>query len=200
VFGVMNAGENHRGEEDPDIIFRRYNANEARQLREIVERIYLHSYVDALFDDNSFDSTDAFMCRFDVYASHPDFDLVVAYKAEEAIGQAWGWPLTERSRWWDGLLAEPEPDYTHETGDRTFALSEIMVCQRHTGKGVAHALHDKLLSARRESRATLLVRPDNTKAYRAYQRWGWQKVAQLRPAWEGAPTFDVLILELGGSE
>jgi hypothetical protein len=28
------------------------------------------------------------------------------------------------------------------------------------------------------------------------QKWGWRKVAQLRPGWPDAPLFDVLILPL----
>jgi GNAT superfamily N-acetyltransferase len=176
--------------------FCRYNAAEARQLRDTVETVYARSYVEAITSGDPFDSIEAFMHRFDSYASQSNFDLVVAYQRNEAIGQAWGWPLTEHSRWWEGLLSEPEPDFTHENGRRTFALSEIMVSQEWTGKGVAHALHDRLLSIRPESRASLLVEPENTRAYRAYLHWGWRKVARLRPGWDDAPTFDVLILTL----
>ncbi|MGH4014428.1 MAG: GNAT family N-acetyltransferase [Pseudonocardiaceae bacterium] len=179
-----------------EVIFRRYDVAEARQLRDIVEAIYVRSYVEAIASTDPFDSVEAFMHRFDSYAAHPNFDLVVAYQDKEAIGQAWGWPLTEHTRWWEGLLAEPEPGFTRETGRRTFALSEIMISQECAGKGVAHALHDRLLAARPESRATLLVEPENARAYRAYLHWGWRKVAQLHPNWENAPTFDVLVLTL----
>lgn len=164
-----------------------YNVAEARRLRDTVE---------AIASGDPFNSIDTFMRRFDSYAAQPEFDLVVAYQNDEAIGQAWGWPLIERSRWWEGLLSEPEPGFTHEDGHRTFAISEIMVSQEGAGKGVAHALHDRLLSARTESRATLLVEPENTRAYRAYAHWGWRKIAQLRPGWDNAPLFDVLILTL----
>lgn len=181
---------------DNGAIFRRYNNVEARELRRTVEKIYVRSYVDAIASGDPFDSVEAFMHRFDSYTSQSEFDLVVAYQGDEAIGQTWGWPLTERSRWWEGLLSEPEPDFTREDGRRTFALSEIMVSQDQTGKGVAHALHDHLLAARTESRATLLAEPDNIRAYRAYLHWGWRKVAQLRPRWDNAPTFDVLTLTL----
>ena len=71
-----------------------------------------------------------------------------------------------------------------------------MVRSRFAGRGVAHALHDELLSSRQEKRATLLVEPENTVAYRAYTSWGWQHVAQLRPEWPDAPLFDVLMLVL----
>ena len=179
-----------------DVAFCRYNATEARRLRDTVEAIYVHSYVEAIASGDPFDSIDTFMHRFDSYAAQPEFDLVIAYQGGEAIGQAWGWPLTGRSKWWEGLLSEPEPGFTHEDGHRTFALSEIMVSQEWAGKGVAHALHDNLLSARTESRSTLLVEPENTRAYRAYAHWGWRKVTQLRPNWDNAPLFDVLILTL----
>jgi GNAT superfamily N-acetyltransferase len=196
----MNEREVDRRTGENEVTFRRYNADEARQLRDVVGEIHARSHVEAIASTSPFDSVEAFMCRFDSYAANPDLDLVIAYRGEEAIGQTWGWPLTERTRWWEGLLAEPEPGFTHETGRRTFALSEIMVPQEHAGKGVAHSLHDHLLSARQESRATLLVRPANARAYRAYLRWGWRKVAQLRPGWDDAPTFDVLILSLINEE
>jgi len=176
--------------------FRRYNAASARELRKVVEDIYTRSYTDALANGGPFHSVSAFMTRFDSYASRDGFDLVVAYHQDEPAGQAWGWPLGPGTGWWDGLLTETEPGFTDEDGKRTFALSEIMVRQDLTGRGIAHALHDRLLEARHERRATLLVEPENTTAYRAYTRWGWQHVAQLRPAWPDAPIWDVLILPL----
>jgi hypothetical protein len=146
---------------EQEVAFCRYTAAEARQRRDTVETAYVCSYVEVIASGDPFRSTEAFMHRFDSYAAAPAFDLVVAYQGGDAIGQAWGWPLTEQSGWWKGLL------------------------------------HDHLLSDRSESRATLLVRPENTGAYRAYLQWGWRKVAQLRPGWDNAPTFDVLILTLG---
>jgi hypothetical protein len=102
----------------------------------------------------------------------------------------------QRPGWWAGLLEEPEAGFSREDGHRTFALSEIMVLQKLSGKGTAHALHDRLLLGRTEQRATLLVEPDNVRGRRAYLHWGWRKVAQLRPGWDHAPLFDVLILPL----
>lgn len=145
--------------EDGDVIFRRYKAVEARQLRDTVESVYVRSYVDAIASADPFDSVDAFVHRFDSYVSQSTFDLVVAYRGGDAIGQTWGWPLTEQGRWWEGLLSEPKPGFAHENGHRTFALSEIMVSQEWTGRGIAHALHDRLLSVRIEARATLLAEP-----------------------------------------
>jgi GNAT superfamily N-acetyltransferase len=180
----------------PPLTFRRHGGADASAVRGTVEEIYRDSYSDKQQAD-PFSAADAWMRRFDVYAAISGFDLVIARTADgEAVGQAWGWPLAADSDWWTGLVSEPEPGFTVENGGRTFALSEIMVLRAHTGKGMAHALHDELLRGRDEQRATLLVRPANTFAYRAYTRWGWQQVAQLRPDWPDAPMFDVLILPL----
>lgn len=122
--------------------------------------------------------------------------MVIAFDQGEPVGQTWGWPLGPNAAWWTGLTEEPEPGFAEEDGARTFALSEIMVRQGWTGRGVAHALHDALLSTRQERRATLLVEADNQTAYRAYESWGWRRVSQLRPAWDDAPTFDVLVRPL----
>lgn len=176
--------------------FRRYDAAEAHELRDVVEEIYSRSYTDAIAHGGPFHSAEAFMTRFDHYVGLDGFDLVVAYHKGEPAGQTWGWPLGPDTGWWDGLLTEVEPGFTDEDGKRTFAFSEIMVREDLAGQGIAHKLHDELLAARPESRATLLVEPDNTTAYRAYARWGWQKVAQLRPDWPDAPIWDVLILPL----
>ena len=178
------------------VSFRQYSNREARKLRQLVERIYKESYTAAIASGHSFDSVEAFMNRYDSYSSRPEFDHVVAYHDGRPIGQAWGWPLNQKTRWWTGLDAEPDPTFTKEDGRRTFALSEIMVVRDWTGKGIAHGLHDVLLTARKEERATLLVEPDNEPARRAYENWGWRRVAHLRPSWDDAPTFDVYIKNL----
>lgn len=182
----------------PDVTFQRYEAGSARAIRDTVEDIYNDSYVEALASGDPFDSVEAFMGRFDAYTAGDGFDMVVAYRDGEPVGQTWGWPLSTQkgAKWWAGLTDEPEPAFTHEDGNRTFALSEIMVRQPYTKQHIAHAMHDELLSTRKEQRATLLVEPDNTHAYRAYLHWGWHKVAQLRPGWPNAPLFEVLILPL----
>lgn len=183
-----------------DLIFHRYDASEARKRRDTVADVYARSYIKAIASGGPFDSVEAFMTRFDSYAAISELDLMIVYLEDgTVIGQTWGWPLDAHTGWWRGLNSCPEPGFTHEDGHRTFALSEIMVVNAWTRKGVAHALHDKLLYARTEERATLLVEPENIVARRAYLHWGWRKVAQLRPAWDDAPLFDVLVLRLGNA-
>ncbi len=182
-----------------ELEFRHFTAEEARGIRDTVQLIYEESYADAIASGDPFDSVEAFMVRFDSYTSpqNAGFELVVGYANGDPVGQTWGWPLGPSSAWWGGLLSEPDPDFAQEDGTRTFALSEIMVRRKWAGRGLAHALHDELLSHRHERRATLLVEPENDRAYRAYLKWGWSKVARLRPGWPDAPLFDVLIRPLG---
>ena len=181
------------------LTLRHLDARTARDMRDDVARIYSASYVEAIASGDPFDSIDTFMHRFDIYAQSPTFDMIIAYFDDSPVGQTWGWPLQEnaaKSGWWSGLLESPEPGFTVEDGRRTFALSEIMVDQRRHGGGIAHVMHDELLRHRTEARATLLVEPHNVHARRAYQHWGWRPVAQLRPHWENAPLFDVMVIPL----
>lgn len=179
-----------------DLSFQRFDTAGARAQRDTVELVYCDAYADLMASGGTFESAEASMARFDAYTSRDGFDLVIGYLGGEPVGQAWGWALTSKTAWWRGLLTEPEPGFTVEDGMRTFALSELMVRRDWTGRGIAHALHDELLRHRHETRATLLVLPDNTTARQAYERWGWHKVAQLRPYWADAPLLDVLIRPL----
>ncbi|MCX0270504.1 GNAT family N-acetyltransferase [Nocardia zapadnayensis] len=186
--------------------FRRYSAAQAREMRDTVEDIYRRSYVDAIASGDPFESPAAFMHRFDAYtdpARSRGFDLVAAYVEGAPAGQTWGWPLSPGAAGWgglhldDGSLNDSDLEqFTIETGDRTFALSEIMVCVEYTGRGLARALHDRLLAGRPEQRATLLVNPGNERAYARYRKWGWYRVGWQRPDWDDAPRFDVLMRDL----
>lgn len=187
----MNNGSSH-----PELSFLRVSGVEARAHRDEVEQVYRRSYVEAIKRGEPFDSVETFMSRFDSYASNPQLDLIIAYDETHGIGQTWGWPLTPNTQWWKGLVHESDAKFVTEDGARTFALSEIMVAQNLAGQGIARHLHDRLLGARKEARATLLVEIDNHRARRAYLKWGWRKVNQLRPGWQDAPLYDVLVLPL----
>lgn len=186
----------------PNLTFHRFDSSSARAIRDTIALIHRDAYVERINSGDPFYTSDAFMQRFDAYTSREGFDLVVASLGDVPVGQAWGWALGPDTAWWQWLVDDvaPEfivdPEFIKEDGKRTFALSEIMVRQAYTGQGIAHALHDELLGGRHETRATLLVNPINQNAYRIYLRWGWEKVAYMRPNWSDAPLFDVLILPL----
>jgi len=182
------------------ITFQRYDMSQARQLKPTIEMVYRASYTEAIARGRSCETVESFMGRFERHSAIADLDLVIAYHVDEPIGQIWGWPLHEGTREWDGLIPEPDEQFTREDGTRTFAIAEIMVIDQWKRKGVAHALHDFLLSARREDRGTLFVEPDNIPAHRAYERWGWFTIGQLQPTWEDAPLFDVMLIYLNPRE
>jgi len=166
----------------PDNVrFERHDAAGARARAEKVSFIHRDAYADIIATGDPFETPEAFMERFDNHTSHPGLDFVIAYIGDDPVGQIWGFPITKPA------IGDAKP---------TFALCEIMVRAAWTGQGIAHALHDELLGARTEPQAELFVRPGNTRAYRAYLKWGWHKVGETRPNLPDAPLFDVLILLL----
>lgn len=144
-----------------------------------------------------FFSTPRFLERLRGYASAPGFALVTASHAEtgRVVGVAFGYPLQPGARWWNGLQTHVPDGFTDEDGHRTFAINEIMVTQGERRRGVATALHDALLVPRLESRATLLVDPENTPARSAYLSWGWQPVGTVKP-FRDSPTYESMNLPL----
>lgn len=174
------------------IQFRHLDAAGARARRDSIAAVYQDAYAARIASGDPFATPKAFMDRFDSHTGHASFDLVIAHADGEPVGQTWGYPLPPTiASWQDGDIADDE---------LVFALCEIMVRQAWAGQGIAHRLHDELLSDRPERFAELYVRPANADAYRAYLRWGWQKVGQTRPDLPGAPVFDVLMLPLTPGE
>jgi ribosomal protein S18 acetylase RimI-like enzyme len=174
-----------------------FTHNTAEQAEDImgsaIVPLYEATHADVI--DNPFYGADRFAERVRGYMKAPGFEIVVAEIDGRPVGQAFGYALPQTARWWQGLTTPADPDLITETGHRTFALCELMVhpdWQRH---GIARSLHDELLYRRSEERATLLVRADNTAAQSAYAKWGWTKIATLRP-YPDAPNYDALILPL----
>ncbi|REE97322.1 GNAT family N-acetyltransferase [Thermomonospora umbrina] len=178
----------------PSLTFTRHDPRSTEEILDsVIVPLYEATHADVI--DDPFYSAERFAERARGYLKAPGFEIVVAYREGAPVGQAFGYALPATSRWWEGLTT-PVPDgFTTETGARTFAFNELMVLPEWQGKGVAHALHDELLGGRREERATLLVREDNTSAQTAYARWGWEKVGKLRP-YPDAPHYDALVFPL----
>jgi ribosomal protein S18 acetylase RimI-like enzyme len=168
---------------------RHYDAEHAHAIVDQLVAIYL----DAHADGGEFYTEERFRRQLARHMQVAGWTLVTANVGEEISGYIYGFPLPAETRWWDGIQGPVSAGFTDEDGSRTFALSELLVHPRWQRRGVARWLHDELIGSRPEKRLTLLARPDNTAAQAAYGSWGWRKVAELRPSWEYAPTFDVLI-------
>ncbi|WP_036528458.1 GNAT family N-acetyltransferase [Nocardia sp. CNY236] len=176
-----------------------FSGEQARAIRSTIADVQARSYVDAIATGSPFESTEAFMDRFEIYSAIPGFSLILATIDNEPAGQAFGWPLAADTAWWTGLVLDPgQPalaEFVAEDGNRTFALSELMVAKTLTGRGIASALYQRLLAECPEQRVTWLVNPTN-EAYAIYRHWGARRVGTLQPTWDGAPRFDVLIVDL----
>ncbi|MEU8153837.1 GNAT family N-acetyltransferase [Micromonospora sp. NPDC048986] len=168
---------------------RHHNADEAEGILDQLVDLYLKVYVGG----GEFYSEDRYRRQLDLHMQRVGWELITATVDGSLIGYVYGFPLPAQTRWWEGIHEPVPPGFTEENGTRTFALSELLVHPYWRRKGVAAALHNELVVGRAEPRITLLVRPDNDAAQMAYRSWGWNKVTKLRPNWETAPTFDVMV-------
>jgi GNAT superfamily N-acetyltransferase len=122
--------------------------------------------------------------------------MVVAYADDsEPVGLAFGFALPETTGWWRGLITSVPDGFTHEDGHRTFAVNEIMVRPEWQRRGVARTVPGGVALVPARATRDAARRPDNAPAQAAYARWGWRKVAKLKP-FPDAPIYDALILPL----
>jgi GNAT superfamily N-acetyltransferase len=137
--------------------------------------------------------------RFRVQSRQPGFVLAEALHGGYLVGYAAGMPLRPATSWWRDLTTTLPDDVTAEHQGRTFALVELLVRPSWRRQGIGRSLHDLVLSARSEERATLVVAPAATAAQQAFQGWGWQKVARTRDPDDAAGVVDILLMSLPAS-
>ena len=177
----------------PELTIHQHDAHGLREQREDVLSVYTEANADQL--DDPFYSPSRYWERLAAYASRDGFGFVTGRLGAELVGYALGYPLPAGSGWWRGIRGEVDQASLVETGQRTFAFNELMVRPQWRRRGYATALHDALLRHRPETRATLLVRPDNIAAHLAYLSWGWYKIGELQP-FDDSPIFDAMVREL----
>ena len=134
--------------------------------------------------------------RLRVQRRQPGFALAEARHGGYLIGYAAGMPLRPATSWWRHLTTPLAGEITTEHPGRTFALTDLLVRASWRQQGIGRELHDLILASRAEERATLTVLPAATPAQRAFQSWGWQKVARTREPGPDATVSDVLITAL----
>ena len=173
-----------------DVTLHRLDSETAQPLVDDLVAVYLDVYADA---DPAFFNEDRFRRQLASHMTALRWEAVTATNDETLIGYIYGFALPASTRWWNGLLTDVSEGFATEDGDRTVAISEILVTAGWRRRGIARSLHDAFLADRPEPRATLLVEPDNHAANAAYASWGWQTVAQLRPSWDNAPLYNALI-------
>jgi GNAT superfamily N-acetyltransferase len=164
----------------------------------VTELATLHAEVYAEPPYRRRDDATVFPGRFRVQRRQPGFALAVAGHGGYPVGYAAGMPLRPSTSWWRDLTTPLPDEVTAEHAGRTFALVELLVRASWRRQGIGRALHDLLLTGRSEERATAVVLPAAAAAQRAFQEWGWRKVARTRNPAAGSPSpvADVLLLAL----
>ncbi|MFJ8855192.1 GNAT family N-acetyltransferase [Streptomyces sp. NPDC102437] len=174
---------------------RHYDHHQAADIRQLLLDVYAEVYAEAAKTD-PFATVERFAQGLDGWSRRDGWTCVVGYDQDQAVGYAYGAPLPAGAPWWGGLLTEVPAAVVEETGTRTYALSELMVRVPWRKTGIARQLHDALLAARPEERATLLVDQEHLKVHALYESWGWQTLGDLRPRIPDAPLFHAMLLDL----
>lgn len=177
----------------PTLTLRDHDAAGMRDLRDLLLAVYVEVYSGQLTDP--FYTPERYWERLESYARWPGFSLVTGWLRDELIGYTLGYTLPDGSAWWRGFIGDALAPALVEDGQRTFAVTQLMVLRAWRRRGYAEQLHDALLVNRPEERATLLVKPDNIPARTAYLSWGWQLFGQLQP-FADAPVYDALMIDL----
>lgn len=178
---------------DP-ITYNRLTATEAKpRLEEFID-LYLDVYQHA---DPAFYNETRYRQQITNHMTAPKWEMITATaEPEQLVGYLYGFALGQKTRWWEGLQSELTAEQLTETGNRTVAISEILVAPQWRRQHVATTMHNVFIQDRKEQRATLLVKPDNIPAFTAYKKWGWKPIGKLQPDWPNAPIYQSLIVDL----
>lgn len=124
--------------------------------------------------------------------------LILAFEDNRVVGFTYGYHLSPDTRWWHNLQDVTLPArFTREDGHRTFAIIELAVRKHWRRRGIATALHTRLLDGLNAERITLTMRPEPEArpAQTAYTAWGYRKIGVSHP-WDDAPLYDCMLREL----
>ncbi|MFI9029928.1 N-acetyltransferase [Streptomyces sp. NPDC053560] len=162
-------------------------------IRTLLLEVYREVYAD---EKQEFHAVVRFAERIDMYAELDGWEAALGRTTDgDVTGYALGAPLPAGSRWWDSATNPLPQDFTAENGHRTFAVFELMVRPPWRGTGEAYRIHEELLGARTEQRATLLVDATHKGVRRRYEEWGYRAVGEQQP-FADAPTYLMLLRDL----
>lgn len=168
-----------------------YGADTSAGLLSTVGELYAEIYAEPPYDEGPAEVED-FTSSWSQRVDRHNFRLVVARRADEPIGFAFGYQLGARTKWWENTLTPLPDEITVEHPGRTFAIIEIAVRRPYRQRGVGRLLHTHLIAGLSEERITLAVRPEAPAPQHAYRSWGYQTVGQIQPFPTG-PIYDVMI-------
>ncbi|WP_311766129.1 GNAT family N-acetyltransferase [Streptomyces telluris] len=177
------------------MLLRHYDHTHAADLRDLLLNVHDDCYAGP--DRGEFDSRERFAQFVDHWSQGPGWVCIISHDDDQdgqAVGFAYGAPLPTGSPWWS-KIAGLDPEFTHETGSRTFAVSEVVVRPQWRKTGTSTRLHEELLTGRHEERATLLVDSTHPKVQALYEAWGYSALGQTKP-FADAPVMTAMIRPL----
>lgn len=180
---------------EPGVSFQLLDGNGAGARATELAELHAEIYADPPYLRH--DDAASFPGRFRVQRRQPGFALAVAGHGGYLVGYAAGMPLRPSTSWWRDLTTALPEEVTAEHPGRTFAVVDLLVRSSWRRQGIGRTLHDLLLAGRAEERATAVVPPAAAAAQRAFQDWGWRKVARTRDPAPSSSVADVLVLSLG---
>lgn len=176
-----------------DIPVRRLGGDDATNMIDAIALAYSQTYADSQTGED----VKHFRARALTQFRSPGFEMIVATSGPLIVAFTYGVSLRAGSSWWKGIRPEPSPDFTVETGKRTFALIELLVTPEWQGQGIGSQLLRDVLDSRPEERATIATDPRDARAQEMYERRGWRKVGRVTAAPEApVPEFDLYVLPL----
>jgi GNAT superfamily N-acetyltransferase len=176
-----------------DLDLEHYDGQHATAIRDLLLDIHTEVYTDS---GDPLAPPEAFAPFLDHWITRPGFACTLARRDSEPVGYAYGAPLGTDTTWWQDITPAPDPAFTTETGQRTFALSELMVRTPWRGTGAARLIHDRLLAHRPEERVTLLTHQTHPKVVAVYRDWGYQIVGEMTPKFPDAPPLYAMMRPL----
>ncbi|MFD7016375.1 GNAT family N-acetyltransferase [Streptomyces sp. NPDC059161] len=163
-----------------EVFLRRLSRWQAEQQRESVADLYVAAYDGVSGADPR--GREGFLRRFAEDVQRPGFDMIIA-SDPSLVGCAYGYPPGREGEWWHGFRgAVTDGDEELASGDRVFALAELMVLPAHRRAAIATRLRQRLLERVDADLITTLIDPANTAAAAAYASWGWTRTARPTPA------------------
>jgi GNAT superfamily N-acetyltransferase len=171
-----------------------YGTDASLNQRSTVRDLYAEIYAEPPYNEGP-DDADDFASGWHRTIDQRNFRLVIARRADEPIGFAFGVRLRARTKWWNGALTPLPDDVTTEYAGRTFAIIELAVRPPYRRQGVGHQMHTHLIAGLSEERITLLVRPEASAPRQAYLSWGYRAVGQIQP-FSSAPIYTAMIKQL----
>lgn len=171
-----------------------YSTDTSLDQRSTVRDLYAEIYAEPPYNEGPTEADD-FASGWHRTIDQRNFRLVIARRAGEPIGFAFGVQLRARTKWWKGAFTSLPEDVTTEYSGRTFAIIELAVRRPYRRQGVGRKLHSHLVADLSEERIALLVRPEAPAPQQAYLSWGYRAVGKIRP-FPGAPVYNAMIKQL----